>query len=126
MPRTRNCSASTAPPGATRRSWTPICTRLEEAEKRDHRKLGRELELFTFSPDVGAGLPLWMPNGMVIRQELEFLALQEERKDGYRRVATPHITKEALYSTARATCPITRKTCIRRSISTARITICGR
>ena len=72
-------------------------TRLEEAEKRDHRKIGRELELFTFSPDVGAGLPLWMPNGMVIRQELEFLALQEERKDGYQRVATPHITKENLY-----------------------------
>lgn len=75
--------------------------RLEEAERRDHRKLGRELELFTFSPDVGAGLPLWMPNGMVIRQELEFLALQEERKDGYRRVATPHITKEALYYRSR-------------------------
>jgi threonyl-tRNA synthetase len=71
--------------------------RLEEAEKRDHRKLGKELELFTFAPDVGAGLPLWMPNGMVIRQELEFLALNEERKDGYRRVATPHIAKEALY-----------------------------
>ena len=76
-------------------------TRLEEAERRDHRKLGRELELFTFSADVGAGLPLWMPNGMVIRQELEFLALQEERRDGYRRVATPHITKEALYLRSR-------------------------
>jgi len=72
-----------------------------ELEKRDHRKIGRDLELFTFSPDVGAGLPLWMPNGMVIRQELEFLALQEERKDGYRRVATPHITKEALYYRSR-------------------------
>jgi threonyl-tRNA synthetase len=75
--------------------------RLEEQEKRDHRKLGRELELFTFSPDVGAGLPLWMPNGMVIRQELEFLALQEERKDGYKRVASPHIAKEALYYRSR-------------------------
>ena len=76
-------------------------TRLEEVEKRDHRKIGRDMELFTFSPDVGAGLPLWMPNGMVIRQELEFLALQEERRDGYRRVATPHITKEALYLRSR-------------------------
>ncbi len=76
-------------------------TRLEEAEKRDHRRIGKEMELFTFSPDVGAGLPLWMPNGMVIRQELEFLALQEERKDGYFRVATPHITKEALYLRSR-------------------------
>jgi len=75
--------------------------RLEEAEKRDHRRIGKELELFTFSPDVGAGLPLWMPNGTVIRQELEFLALQEERKDGYRRVATPHIAKDALYLRSR-------------------------
>ena len=75
--------------------------RLEEAEKRDHRRIGKEMELFTFSPDVGAGLPLWMPNGMVIRQELEFLALQEERKDGYVRVATPHITKETLYLRSR-------------------------
>ncbi len=75
--------------------------RLEEAEKRDHRRIGKELELFTFSPDVGAGLPLWMPNGMVIRQELEFLALQEERRDGYRRVATPHIAKDALYLRSR-------------------------
>jgi threonyl-tRNA synthetase len=74
---------------------------LEEAEKRDHRRLGKDLELFTFSPDVGAGLPLWMPNGMVIRQELEFLALQEERRDGYRRVATPHIAKDALYLRSR-------------------------
>jgi threonyl-tRNA synthetase len=76
-------------------------TQLEEQEKRDHRRIGKDLELFTFSPDVGAGLPLWMPNGMVIRQELEFLALQEERKEGYRRVATPHIAKEALYYRSR-------------------------
>jgi threonyl-tRNA synthetase len=75
--------------------------RLAEAERRDHRRIGKELELFTFSPDVGAGLPLWMPNGMVIRQELEFLALQEERRDGYRRVATPHIAKDALYLRSR-------------------------
>ncbi|MBU6297988.1 MAG: threonine--tRNA ligase [Alphaproteobacteria bacterium] len=75
--------------------------RLEEAEKRDHRRIGKEMELFTFSPDVGAGLPLWMPKGMVIRQELEFLALQEERRDGYFRVATPHIAKEALYYRSR-------------------------
>jgi threonyl-tRNA synthetase len=75
--------------------------RLEEAEKRDHRKLGRELEIFTLSPDVGAGLPLWLPNGTVMRQELEFLALQEERRDGYQRITTPQITKEALYYRSR-------------------------
>jgi threonyl-tRNA synthetase len=71
--------------------------RLEELAERDHRKLGRELKLFMLSPDVGAGLPLWLPNGMAIRDELERLALQEEHRRGYRRVATPHITKEALY-----------------------------
>jgi threonyl-tRNA synthetase len=76
-------------------------TRLEEQEKRDHRRIGKDLNLFTFSPDVGAGLPLWMPNGMVIRQELEFLAINEERRDGYQRVATPEITKEALYVRSR-------------------------
>jgi threonyl-tRNA synthetase len=75
--------------------------RLEEAEKRDHRKLGRELEIFALSPDVGAGLPLWLPNGTVMRQELEFLALKEERRDGYLRIATPQITKEALYYRSR-------------------------
>jgi threonyl-tRNA synthetase len=71
--------------------------RLEEQEKRDHRRIGKDLHLFTFSPDVGAGLPLWMPNGMVIRQELEFLAVQEERRDGYQRINTPEIAKENLY-----------------------------
>ena len=76
-------------------------SRLEEQEKRDHRRIGKELELFTFTPDVGAGLPLWMPNGTVIRQELEFLAVQEERRDGYRRVVTPEIAKEALYVRSR-------------------------
>jgi threonyl-tRNA synthetase len=70
---------------------------LQEAAERDHRKLGRELKLFMLSPDVGPGLPLWLPNGMVIRDELERLALREERREGYRRVATPHITREALY-----------------------------
>jgi threonyl-tRNA synthetase len=71
--------------------------RIEEQKKRDHRRIGKDLELFTFSPDVGAGLPLWMPNGTVIRQELEFLAVQEERRDGYQRVVTPEIAKEPLY-----------------------------
>ncbi|HYB09755.1 MAG TPA: threonine--tRNA ligase [Alphaproteobacteria bacterium] len=75
--------------------------RIEEAKKRDHRKIGHELELFTFSADVGAGLPLWLPKGMAMRQELEFLAMQEERRDGYVRVATPQITREALYYRSR-------------------------
>ena len=71
--------------------------RIEQTRLRDHRKLGKELQLFTFSPEVGSGLPLWLPNGTVLRDELEFLAQKEERRDGYQRVVTPVITKEALY-----------------------------
>lgn len=70
---------------------------LEQAALRDHRKLGKELDLFAISAEVGAGLPLWLPRGMAIRDELERLAIKEERNRGYRRVATPHITKEGLY-----------------------------
>jgi len=70
---------------------------IEEAKKRDHRKLGQELELFTFSEEVGKGLPLWLPNGTILREELEKLAKEEEFKDGYVRVATPEITKDKLY-----------------------------
>lgn len=70
---------------------------LEEARKRDHRKLGRELSIFTFDDEVGPGLPLWMPNGAIIIEELEKLAKQTEEKAGYKRVVTPHIAKESLY-----------------------------
>lgn len=71
---------------------------LEEAAKRDHRKLGKELELFTIVPDViGPGLPLWLPKGTIIRDELEKWAREEETKDGYMRVVTPVLTKESLY-----------------------------
>lgn len=68
-----------------------------EAEKRDHRKLGKELELFAFHEDVGPGLPLWLPNGTVILEELEKLAKEVEFKAGYKRVRTPHLTKGKLY-----------------------------
>ena len=70
---------------------------LKEAEKRDHRKLGKELKIFTFDEEVGAGLPLWLPNGTVIIEELEKLAKETEQVLGYDRVRTPHITKEILY-----------------------------
>ena len=70
---------------------------LEEAKKRDHRKLGKELDIFTFDEEVGPGLPLWMPNGAVIIEELEQLAKQMEREAGYQQVRTPHLTKEDLY-----------------------------
>jgi threonyl-tRNA synthetase len=70
---------------------------LEEAKKRDHRKLGRELEIFILDEDIGPGLPLWLPNGNILREELEKLAHEMEDKANYLRVSTPHIAKEALY-----------------------------
>ncbi len=70
---------------------------LAEAEKRDHRKLGKELELFTLSDEVGAGLPLWLPNGSILVEEIEKLGKQVEFDGGYSRVRTPHITKGGLY-----------------------------
>ncbi len=71
--------------------------RRELARERDHKKLGKELELFTFSPMVGKGLPLWLPNGCVIRDCIEQYAREMEFRYGYQRVATPHITRAELY-----------------------------
>src|SRR5215470_8512538 len=73
---------------------------LEEAKRRDHRKLGKELGIFTFDDDVGPGLALWLPNGAVIIDELERLAKETEEAAGYKRVVTPHIAKESLYLTS--------------------------
>lgn len=73
---------------------------LEEQAKRDHRKLGKELDIYTMDEDIGAGLALWLPNGTVIRDELEKLAKEYEWKGEYRRVATPHICKEKIYLTS--------------------------
>src|SRR5437764_3724542 len=71
---------------------------LEEAKKRDHRKLGRELQLFVLDPfDVGKGLPMWLPRGAAIIEELEKLAKETEFAAGYQRVRTPHIARESLY-----------------------------
>lgn len=70
---------------------------LKEAEKRDHRKIGKDLELFTFDEEVGAGLPLWLPKGSIIVEELEELAKKMEALYGYERVRSPHIAKDKLY-----------------------------
>jgi threonyl-tRNA synthetase len=73
---------------------------LEEAKKRDHRKLGAELELFAFSERVGAGLPLWLPKGTVLRNRLQAYLRTEQAKRGYTEVMTPHIGKKELYVTS--------------------------
>ena len=75
-------------------------TQIEEAKKRDHRKLGKEHDLFTFSDLVGAGLPLWTPKGTIIRHQLDTFIWQLREKHGYQRVTIPHITKKDLYVTS--------------------------
>src|SRR3984957_13542528 len=75
-------------------------TMLEEAKKRDHRKLGKELELFVFDDDVGPGLPLWLPRGTALIEELEKLAKETEFAAGYDRVRTPHLARENMYLTS--------------------------
>lgn len=73
---------------------------LEEAKKRDHRKLGKELELFTFSPKVGQGLPLWLPKGAALRERLENFLKKAQKKAGYEMVVSPHIGQKELYVTS--------------------------
>ena len=70
---------------------------LEEAKKRDHRKLGRELDIFIFDEEIGPGLPLWLPNGTIIVEQLEQLAWDMEHAAGYQQVRSPHLTKEDLF-----------------------------
>ena len=79
---------------------TEYLERIEEAKKRDHRKLGKELQLFTFSEKVGAGLPLWLPKGAKLRQKLIDFLGAAQRKAGYEIVATPHIGHKDLYVTS--------------------------
>ncbi|CAM4422479.1 threonine--tRNA ligase [Zobellia roscoffensis] len=73
---------------------------IEEAKKRDHRKLGKELELFTFSQKVGQGLPLWLPKGAALRERLENFLKKAQKKAGYEMVVTPHIGQKELYVTS--------------------------
>jgi len=73
---------------------------IEEAKKRDHRKLGKELELFTFSSKVGQGLPLWLPKGAALRERLENFLKKAQKKAGYEMVMTPHIGQKELYVTS--------------------------
>lgn len=79
---------------------TEYLQRMEEAKKRDHRKLGKELELFTFSPKVGQGLPLWLPKGTALRRRLEDFLTKAQKRAGYEMVMTPHIGSKELYVTS--------------------------
>lgn len=79
---------------------TEYLTLLEEAKKRDHRRLGKELELFTFSQKVGQGLPLWLPKGAALRERLENFLKKAQKKAGYEMVVTPHIGQKELYVTS--------------------------
>ncbi len=79
---------------------TDYLTLLEEAKKRDHRKLGKEMELFTFSEKVGMGLPLWLPKGTVLRERLEGFMRKAQVRAGYQPVVTPHIGSKQLYVTS--------------------------
>lgn len=81
----------------TKKELDVYLKRLEEAKKRDHRKLGKELDLFLFSELVGAGLPLWTPKGTVLRSELDNFVWSLRKKHGYQRVEIPHLTKKELY-----------------------------
>jgi len=79
---------------------TEYLTLLEEAKKRDHRKLGKELDLFTFSQKVGQGLPLWLPRGAALRERLENFLKEAQKKAGYEQVISPHIGNKELYMTS--------------------------
>ncbi len=79
---------------------TEYLEKVEEAKRRDHRKLGKELELFTFSQKVGQGLPLWLPKGAALRERLENFLKKAQRKAGYEQVITPHIGNKELYVTS--------------------------
>lgn len=85
---------------ATKEELDAYVTQQEEAKKRDHRILGKQLKIFTISPLVGAGLPMMQPNGMTIRREIEDYLWDLHKDKGYLRVWTPHITHEALYETS--------------------------
>lgn len=79
---------------------TEYLEKVEEAKRRDHRKLGKELELFTFSQKVGQGLPMWLPKGAALRERLENFLKRAQRKAGYQQVITPHIGNKELYVTS--------------------------
>ena len=98
--RTRSCSGSTAPPGRAKDELKAYLDRLAEAERRDHRKLGAELDLFSFPDELGSGLPVFHPKGGVIKREMEDYVRRRHIEEGFYYVGTPHISKEGLFHTS--------------------------
>src|SRR5690606_19452717 len=84
----------------TKEALDAYLNQLAEAKKRDHRKLGQDLELFFIDEMVGKGLVMWLPKGTIIRDQIESLAKEKESQAGYVRVSTPHIAKEELFLTS--------------------------
>lgn len=82
---------------STKQELEEYLSLLEEAKKRDHRKIGQDLELFAFCDEIGPGLALWLPKGTILKEEIEKLGKEQESKLGYQRVSTPHIAKDSLY-----------------------------
>ena len=97
---TRSCSASTGPHGPARTSCTAYLKFLEEAERRDHRRLGAELDLFSFPEEIGSGLAVFHPKGGTVRRVMEDYSRRRHEEAGYEFVNTPHITKEGLFETS--------------------------
>ena len=112
--RTRSCSASTAPRGRRKDDLKAYLDRLDEAERRDHRKLGAELDLFSFPDEIGSGLAVFHPKGGVIKREMEDYVRRRHIEEGFDYVGTPHITKAARCSTPPGTCRTTPTPCSRR------------
>ena len=97
---TPSCSASTAPPGRASKGSDEYLHRLEEARKRDHRKLGVELDLFSFPSELGSGLAVWHPKGASLRRVMEDYSRRTHLAHGYDLVASPHIAKADLWQTS--------------------------
>ena len=97
---TSSCNGCTERHGSRRTSWTRTCMRLEEARKRDHRRLGADLDLFSFPDEIGSGLPVFHPNGGLVRSLMEEYSRKRHAEGGYSFVNTPHITKEDLFKTS--------------------------
>ena len=113
----RCCNASTARPGTIAPSSTRILARIEEAQRRDHRKLGAELDLFSIEEDAGGGLVFWHPKGAIVRGIIEAFIREGLRERGYQPVFTPHVVNERLYEISGHLGKLRGRTCSDRSKS---------